>query len=59
MSHKRLLAKVWGPEYDNETQYLWVNISRLRRKLEPNKDSPRYIQNEPRVGYVFSTEGEE
>jgi|GEM_PF-362467 len=58
MTHKRLLAKVWGPEYDNETQYLWVNISRLRRKLEPTKDSPRYIQNEPRVGYVFSTEDE-
>lgn len=56
MTHKRLLAKVWGPEYDNETQYLWVNISRLRRKLEPTKDSPRYIQNEPRVGYVFSTD---
>lgn len=56
MSHKRLLAKVWGPEYDNETQYLWVNISRLRRKLEPTKESPRYIQNEPRVGYVFSTD---
>ncbi|MGB7341079.1 MAG: winged helix-turn-helix domain-containing protein [Phototrophicaceae bacterium] len=53
MSHQRLLAKVWGPEHDNETQYLWVNISRLRRKLEPHKDSPRYIQNEPRVGYVF------
>lgn len=58
MTHKRLLAKVWGPEYDNETQYLWVNISRLRRKLEPTKESPRYIQNEPRVGYVFSMEEE-
>ncbi|MEO1286979.1 MAG: winged helix-turn-helix domain-containing protein, partial [Chloroflexota bacterium] len=56
MSHKALLAKVWGPEHDNETQYLWVNISRLRRKLEPKKDSPRYIQNEPRVGYVFATD---
>ncbi|MGJ3239829.1 MAG: winged helix-turn-helix domain-containing protein [Anaerolineae bacterium] len=55
MTHKRLLAKVWGPEYDNETQYLWVNISRLRRKLEID-DTPRYIQNEPRVGYVFATD---
>ncbi|MCA9905458.1 MAG: winged helix-turn-helix domain-containing protein, partial [Anaerolineae bacterium] len=34
LTHKQLLEKVWGPEYENETQYLWVNISRLRKKLE-------------------------
>jgi DNA-binding response OmpR family regulator/signal transduction histidine kinase len=53
LTHKQLLEKVWGPEYQAETQYLWVNVSRLRKKLEPNADSPRYIHTQPGVGYVF------
>lgn len=53
LTHKQLLEKVWGPEYQGETQYLWVNVSRLRRKLEPTGDSPRYIHNQPGIGYVF------
>jgi DNA-binding response OmpR family regulator/PAS domain-containing protein len=54
LTHKQLLEKVWGPEYENETQYLWVNISRLRKKLEPRADSPRYIQNQLGIGYMFA-----
>ena len=42
-----------GPEYQAETQYLWVNVSRLRKKLEPTADSPRYIHTQQGVGYVF------
>ncbi|MBZ0300800.1 MAG: response regulator [Anaerolineae bacterium] len=53
LTHKQLLEKVWGPEYQAETQYLWVNVSRLRKKLEPSGDSPRYIQTQQGVGYVF------
>jgi two-component system KDP operon response regulator KdpE len=53
LTHKQLLEKVWGPEYQAETQYLWVNVSRLRKKLEPTIDSPRYIHTQPGVGYVF------
>ncbi|MCB9450906.1 MAG: response regulator [Anaerolineaceae bacterium] len=53
LTHKQLLEKVWGPEYQGETQYLWVNVSRLRKKLEPTPDSPRYIHTQPGVGYVF------
>ena len=40
-------------EYRDETQYLWVNISRLRRKLEPGKGAPRYIHTEQGVGYIL------
>ncbi len=47
--HQTLLERVWGPEYLTETQYLWVHISRLRKKLEPTA----YIQNQARIGYVF------
>lgn len=53
LTHKQLLAKVWGPEYQAETQYLWVNVSRLRKKLEPTADSPRYIHTQTGIGYVF------
>lgn len=53
LTHKQLLDKVWGPEYQAETQYLWVNVSRLRKKLEPTGDSPRYIHTQQGVGYVF------
>lgn len=53
LTHKQLLEKVWGPEYQGETQYLWVNVSRLRKKLEPTPDSPRFIHNQPGIGYVF------
>ncbi len=53
LTHKQLLDKVWGPEYQAETQYLWVNVSRLRKKLEPTPESPRYIHTQQGVGYVF------
>ncbi|MBK9748571.1 MAG: response regulator [Chloroflexi bacterium] len=53
VTHKQLLSQVWGPEHQGETQYLWVNISRLRKKLEPTADSPRHIRTQPGVGYFF------
>lgn len=53
LSHEQLLTQVWGPEYRNETHYLWVNVSRLRKKIEPTNDSPRYIHNQPGIGYMF------
>jgi len=49
--HRLLLAEVWGPEYDSETQYLRVFINRLRRKIEPEPAHPRYILTEPGMGY--------
>ena len=53
LEHEQLLTKVWGPEYRDEKHYLWVNISRLRKKLEPKKESPRYIYNRPGIGYML------
>jgi len=53
LTHEQLLTQVWGPEYRNETHYLWVNVSRLRKKVEPTPDSPRFIHNQPGIGYVF------
>lgn len=51
LTHRQLLSMVWGPGYEGETHVLRVNISNLRRKLEPNPLRPRYVVTEPGVGY--------
>jgi two-component system KDP operon response regulator KdpE len=48
-----LLQEVWGPEHIEETQYLHVFMSQLRRKIEPRDARPHYILTEPGVGYRF------
>ncbi len=56
LSPQQLVAKVWGSEYLNEIGYIRRYIWHLRQKLEPNPDSPIYIQNERNVGYYFTPE---
>lgn len=53
LSHTDLLTKVWGPEYRDDRDYLWAYIRHLRRKLEPNPETPVHILSEPGVGYVL------
>lgn len=53
--HADLLSKVWGPEYRDDTDYLWVYIRYLRQKLEKDPSSPRYIVSVPGFGYRFET----
>ena len=53
ITHHKLLSTVWGPEYGNEREYLRTYISQLRRKLEVNPSSPRYLLTENYVGYRF------
>ncbi len=55
LTHRALLQAIWGPEYGQETDYLWAYIRRLRRKLEPNPGTPHYILTEHGVGYRFCT----
>jgi signal transduction histidine kinase/DNA-binding response OmpR family regulator len=54
MTHELLLEKVWGPEYSSETDFVWVYISRLRRKIETDPRHPRYILTVPDVGYKLA-----
>ncbi|MCW5830974.1 MAG: response regulator [Labilithrix sp.] len=51
VTHRRLLLDVWGPPYVTRTQYLRVFMAQLRQKLEPDPVRPRYLINEPGVGY--------
>ncbi len=55
LTHRMLLQRVWGEEYQSESQYLRVFIGRLRRKLEADPDNPKYIMTTPGVGYYFAT----
>jgi two-component system KDP operon response regulator KdpE len=51
LTHHQLLRQVWGPGYEPESHLLQVNISNLRRKLEPDPSRPRFLVTEPGVGY--------
>ncbi len=51
LTHDQLLRAVWGTAYESETHMLQVNISNLRRKIEPDPVRPSYLITEPGVGY--------
>ncbi len=51
VTQRHIIQKVWGAAYENESRLLRVNISNLRRKIEPNQNSPCYILTELGVGY--------
>jgi two-component system KDP operon response regulator KdpE len=52
--HRELLQAVWGPDYGDQTDYLRVFITHLRKKIEPNPARPKYILTEPWLGYRFA-----
>jgi two-component system KDP operon response regulator KdpE len=56
LTDRMLLRAVWGPEYGSEAHYLHVYVARLRRKIEKDPQSPRYLLTEPGVGYRLVTE---
>jgi two-component system KDP operon response regulator KdpE len=53
LPHEDILRQVWGPEYRDETEYLWVYIRYLRQKIEEDSHHPKYILSEPGVGYML------
>ena len=54
LTHKALLASAWGSTYHDQTDTLRVFIAQLRKKIEIDVASPRYIVTEPWVGYRFN-----
>ena len=56
ITHRQIIQKVWGTAYEDESRLLRVNISNLRRKLEPNPNQPIYILTELGVGYRMMDE---
>jgi DNA-binding response OmpR family regulator len=53
MPHQALLDRVWGADGDATTDHLKVFISRLRAKLEPDRDGQHFIETERGLGYRF------
>ena len=53
LTHRALLTAVWGANSMEQPEYLRVFIGQLRKKLEPEAGSPKYLQTEPWVGYRF------
>jgi two-component system KDP operon response regulator KdpE len=54
VTHRALLGAVWGGNATEQPEYLRVFVGQLRKKLEPDASSPRYIITEPWVGYRFN-----
>jgi two-component system KDP operon response regulator KdpE len=51
LTHQHILRQVWGVGYADDLHLLRVNVSNLRRKIEPDPSRPRYIITDPGVGY--------
>jgi two-component system KDP operon response regulator KdpE len=56
VTHRTLLAEVWGPNSTEQPEYLRVFVGQLRKKIEPDPSSPKYLLTEPWVGYRFEPE---
>ncbi len=57
VSHDALLERVWDGRY-TDRQHLRVAIRRLRKRIEPEPDLPRYLLSEPAIGYRFGNGGD-
>jgi len=53
LTHRAILAEVWGPEYAEHVEYLRVYMRQLRKKLEADPDHPVILTTEPGIGYRF------
>jgi two-component system KDP operon response regulator KdpE len=51
LTHQQILQQVWGPRYSAEMNYLRVYMKKLRHKIEPEPAHPKYLVNEPGIGY--------
>lgn len=53
VSHESVLTEVWGESHTEDTHYLRIVVSQLRKKLADNPDAPGFIKTEPGIGYRF------
>jgi two-component system KDP operon response regulator KdpE len=56
VTHRQLLADVWGAEYTGHTHYLRIHMGHLRAKLERDPAEPRFLLTEPGVGYRLAAD---
>jgi two-component system KDP operon response regulator KdpE len=58
LTHARILATVWGPEYSGELEYLRTYVRQLRKKLGDDAASPKYLVTDSQVGYRFKADAD-
>lgn len=51
VTHRQILRELWGPNAEENTQYLRVHMNHLRQKLEPQPQQPRHLKTEAGIGY--------
>ena len=56
LTHRTILKAIWGHNAVDQPEHLRVLIGALRKKIEPNPSTPKYILTEPWVGYRFADE---
>jgi two-component system KDP operon response regulator KdpE len=49
--HRQILQAVWGGQYGDESDFVWTYVRRIRRKIEPDPEHPRYLLTEHGAGY--------
>jgi two-component system KDP operon response regulator KdpE len=54
LTHRAILKAIWGPHAAGQPEHLRVLVGALRKKIEPDPSSPKYILTEPWVGYRFA-----
>jgi two-component system KDP operon response regulator KdpE len=54
LTHRAILKTIWGPNAGDQPEHLRVLVAALRKKIEQNPSSPKYILTEPWVGYRFA-----
>lgn len=55
LTHRMILKAIWGPHAVNQPEHLWALVAQLRKRIEADPASPRYLLSEPWVGYRFVT----
>jgi two-component system, OmpR family, KDP operon response regulator KdpE len=53
LTHRAILSAIWGSSSAEQPEYLRVFVGNLRKKLEPDPRTPRYLKTEPWIGYRF------
>jgi two-component system KDP operon response regulator KdpE len=56
LTHRVILKEIWGPNAVEQPEHLWTLVAQLRKKIETDPASPKYIVSEPWVGYRFATD---
>ncbi|HEY7791179.1 MAG TPA: response regulator transcription factor [Vicinamibacterales bacterium] len=55
LTHRAILKAIWGPNAVSQPEHLWVLMAQLRKKIEADPSRPRFLLNEPWVGYRFNS----